>query len=124
MVNGEVVMINKLGTPSIFRRRPERQQVEMIAHLRHDARTISVMLKDLTRFGARIDCAAKLNVDEAVSLTLPGGRPALAFVAWSKDHSAGLEFAQPLPMHSLELLVEAFATGTQVQFKQQVLLAA
>lgn len=117
-------MKNKLGTTSIFQRRTDRRQVEMIAHLRHDARTILVMLKDLTRFGARIDCAARLNVDEAVSLTMPGGRPALAFVAWSKDHSAGLEFAQPLPMHSLDLLVEAFATGTQAQFKEQVLLAA
>lgn len=117
-------MTNELGATSIFRRRPDRQQVEMIAHLRHDARTISVMLKDLTRFGARIDCAARLNVDEAVSLTLPGGRPALAFVAWSNDHSAGLEFAQPLPVHSLDVLVEAFATGARAKTKQQVLMAA
>ncbi|WP_068076822.1 PilZ domain-containing protein [Novosphingobium lentum] len=109
---------------SISRRRNDRHLVEMIAHLRHDARTVTVVLKDLTRRGARIDGAARLDVDEAVSLTLPGCRPALAFVAWSDDHSAGLEFAFPLQAECLDSLVAAFAIFTQADRYQHILVAA
>ncbi|HUD30194.1 MAG TPA: PilZ domain-containing protein [Novosphingobium sp.] len=74
-----------------------RQQVEMMARFRRDIASTTVMLKDLTRFGARVEGVGALEVDETITLSLPGCRPSLAFVAWANAHCAGLEFAEPLP---------------------------
>lgn len=83
--------------------------VELIAHLRRRLESNTVMLKGLTRFGARIEGLGTLENDEAVSLSLPGCRPALAFVAWSNPHCAGVEFAEPLDAHVYADLVTNFA---------------
>ena len=77
-------------------RRQARLQVEMFAGLRCGIATNTVMLKDLTRHGARIEGVAGLVAEQPVSLVLPGRRPLIAFVAWANDHCAGLEFAEPL----------------------------
>jgi hypothetical protein len=97
---------------STIRRREERQAVEMFAHFRHGATRITVILRDLTCLGARIEGVPSLSADEAVSLALPGRKPALAFVAWSNEHCAGLEFAEPMAPGLLESLVSQFAVGT------------
>lgn len=87
------------------RRREAREAVEMFAHFRHGARRCTVMLKDLTRHGARIAGHGGLERDEAVGLALPGLVPFLAFVAWCDGASAGLEFAEPIrPQHYDDLL--------------------
>ena len=93
------------------RRREERQAVEMFAHFRHGANRITVMLRDLTCHGARIEGIPLLVQDEAVSLSLPGRKPALAFIAWSNEHCAGLEFAEPMPEVLFETLVSQFAVS-------------
>lgn len=92
-------------------RRSERERVEMIAHFRRNLANNAVMLKDLTCFGAKIEGIGHMEPDEAVSLTLPGCRPMLAFVAWADDHSAGLEFADPLQNAVLADLVARFGMG-------------
>jgi hypothetical protein len=68
----------------------------MMARFRRDITSTTVMLKDLTRFGARVEGVGALEVDEMVALSLPGCRPSLAFVAWANEHCAGLEFVEPL----------------------------
>ncbi|GGB88865.1 hypothetical protein GCM10011494_03970 [Novosphingobium endophyticum] len=83
-------------TPGPEGRREDREQVEMLAKFRRGIVSITVMLKDLTRFGARIEGVGPLAPDEAVTLALPGCRPTMAFVAWSNEHCAGLEFAEPM----------------------------
>jgi len=70
-------------------------------------------LKDLTRFGARIEGIAGLEIDEAVNLGLPGHRPAMAFVSWNGAHGTGLEFAEPLAEAVYEDLVERHGLGRQ-----------
>lgn len=92
-------------------RRQGRELVEMIARFRRDLTNSTVMLKDLTRFGARIDGVGALEIDEAVTLTLPGCRPLMAFVAWSTDHCAGLEFAEPLEDGVFTELVARYGLG-------------
>ena len=92
-------------------RRETRQEVEMFAHLQRDAHRFTVMLKDLTRHGARIEGVSGLVEDEAVSLALPGRKSALAFVAWSNEHCAGLEFADPLCVEVFDELVGDFAVN-------------
>ncbi len=96
----------------ILERREARRNVEMLARIRRGTSTTMVMLKDLTRSGARIEGIGDLTPDEAVSLGLPGMRPQLAFVAWSNGHGAGLEFAEPLRSGAFEELVETFGLNT------------
>lgn len=92
-------------------RRHQRAQVEMMARFRRDLTSSTVMLKDLTPFGARIEGIGQLEIDEAVSLALPGCRPAMAFVAWANDHCAGLEFAEPLGHGVFTELVAQYGLG-------------
>ena len=96
-------------------RREKREQVEMLAKFRRDLVSSMVMLKDLTRFGARVDGVGQLATDEAVSLALPGCRPSMAFVAWSNEHCAGLEFAEPLDGHVFSDLVARYGLGRRRQ---------
>lgn len=96
--------------PSV-ERRDAREQVEMLAKFRRDLVSSTVMLKDLTRFGARVEGVGRLDADEAVSLALPGCRPAMAFVAWSNEHCAGLEFAEPLDGRVFHDLVARYGLG-------------
>ncbi|MCJ2187580.1 hypothetical protein [Novosphingobium beihaiensis] len=101
-------------TPAVFHpaeRRHQRKQVEMMARFRRDLASSTVMLKDLTPFGARIEGIGHLQADEAVSLALPGCRPAMAFVAWANDHCAGLEFAEPLETGVFAELVAHYGLG-------------
>ena len=100
----------EFGSPPIHRREP-REQVEMLAKFRRDFVSSTVLLKDLTRFGAKVEGIGRLSADEAVSLALPGCRPAMAFVAWANEHSAGLEFADPLDSQIFSDLVARFGLG-------------
>lgn len=96
------------------RRRETRHQVEMLAHFSRGTGWSTVMLKDLTCGGARIEGVAGLVPDEAISLSLPGCRAQLAFVAWAGDHCAGLEFGSPLCPRKLAELVTDHAVGQGV----------
>lgn len=103
-----------VDTPPLFHpaeRRHQRAQVEMMARFRRDLASSTVMLKDLTPYGARIEGIGALQIDEAVSLALPGCRPVIAFVAWANDHCAGLEFAEPLDSSVFAELVAQYGLG-------------
>lgn len=106
-------MFQDFGSAMKVERRERREPVEMLARFRRDVSSSIVMLKDLTRFGARIEGIGALVRDEAVTLALPGCRPSLAFVAWANDHCAGLEFAEPLPTETFVRLVECHGLGRQ-----------
>lgn len=97
-------------------RREIRQQVEMLARFRHGVSTVTVMLKDLTRHGAKLEGVANLKKDEAVDLALPGMKPKLSFVAWANDHCAGLEFAEPLPVEDFDALVRSHGLNQDSAF--------
>jgi hypothetical protein len=99
-------------TPDDQERRTPRAVVEIMATFRHDLTSCTVVLKDLTRFGARVEGIGPMETDEAVSLGLPGCRPALAFVAWSDGSGAGLEFADPLAPAIYADLVARYGLGS------------
>ena len=94
-------------------RRETREQVEMMARFRHDIATVTVMLKDITPNGARVEGVGKLAKDDAVFLMLPGLAPKMAFVAWSNGHGAGLEFAEALDHPVFSKLVADFGRNTE-----------
>lgn len=101
---------NKAAFGRLSRQAP-RENIEMLAKFRHDLVVSTVLLKDLTRFGARIEGVGPLETDEAVSLVLPGCRPSMAFVAWTTGHSAGIEFAEPLASTLFNDLVRQYGLG-------------
>lgn len=97
------------------RRRETRRPVEMVARLRLGISTFTVILSDLTRQGARIESIGNLELDDAVSLSLPGMRPMLAFVAWSKEHGAGLEFGEPLSQEIFAALLDTYGLDCETK---------
>jgi len=101
-----------MGVVDFAERRELRRDVEMFARLRCGIARSTVVLKDLTRLGARIEGVGPLERDEAVSLALPGMKPLLAFVAWANEHCAGLEFAEALPEAGFGQLIDTYGLNT------------
>ncbi len=67
------------------------------------------MLKDLTRFGARITGLDALRNGDGIILLLPGLQATHATVAWADGGAAGLLFEQPLEHADLTGLIRDFA---------------
>lgn len=95
-------------------RRHPRAAVEMLARFRRGITSSTVMLKDLTPLGARVEGVGALEPDEFVSLALPGCRPSMAFVAWANDHCAGLQFVEPLSTAQFEDLACRYGLAADV----------
>ncbi|KQM22328.1 hypothetical protein ASE49_01845 [Novosphingobium sp. Leaf2] len=95
-------------------RRHARAAVEMLARFRRGITSSTVMLKDLTPLGARVEGVGALEPDEFVSLALPGCRPSMAFVAWANDHCAGLQFVEPLSTAQFEDLARQYGLAADV----------
>ncbi len=94
-------------------RRDTREPVEMMARFRHDIATVTVMLKDITPNGARLEGVRNLAKDDAAFLMLPGLAPKMAFVAWSNGNGAGLEFAEALDHQVFSRLVADFGRNAK-----------
>ncbi len=90
-------------------RRAPRVGIELPVRCKHGTERSTVILKDLNQYGARIEGLDKLRIDEAIQLMLPGLRPKTAFVIWSNERVAGLEFEHPLHDAVFESLVSDFA---------------
>lgn len=94
-------------------RRHARERVEMLARFRRDLAINTVVLKDLTPLGARIESVGPLEMDEVITLTLPECRPMIAFVAWANGNGAGLEFVHPLPEDLFAELVAQYGLSSE-----------
>jgi hypothetical protein len=92
-------------------RRFPRVGVELPVRIKHGLVRSTVMLKDLTPHGARIEGLEKQRIGEPIMLMLPGLKPKLAFVAWSEPLTSGLEFDHPLHEDVFATLVSDFAVG-------------
>lgn len=97
-----------------FGRRAPRIGFELPVRCAYGQTRSTVMLKDMTRFGARIEGLGKAVVDEAVTLLLPGEPAKMAFVVWTGENVAGLEFGEPLCQRAFDRLVRDFAIHTDV----------
>jgi len=93
-------------------RRAARIGVELPVRCKHGLIRSTVMLKDLTPFGARIAGIGQQREGEPVTLMLPGLAHAVtAFVVWSEPATSGLEFASPLDDRAFAALVADYAIG-------------
>jgi hypothetical protein len=90
-------------------RRQPRFGFELPVRCQHHTVRKTVILRDMTTHGARVDGLGPMHLDEIVTLLLPDLPPRDAWVAWSTAHSAGLEFEQPLHEDVFSQLVADFA---------------
>lgn len=92
-------------------RRARRVGFELPVRCKHGLVRSTVMLKDLTTHGARIEGFPKQRIGESILLFLPSLAPKTAFVVWSADKTSGLEFELPLHENVFAALVADFAIG-------------
>lgn len=93
-------------------RRAARVGVELPVRCKHGLIRSTVMLKDLTPHGARIEGIGAQRVGESITLLLPGlARAVTAFVVWSDLATSGLEFDYPLHEPDFVTLVSDYAIG-------------
>jgi len=87
----------------------ERRAVEMLVRYAWNGLRATVMLRDLTRFGARIDGIGALRKGDWLTLLLPGCPATQATVAWTGGSSAGLMFDVPLASAGYDALIADYA---------------
>ncbi len=95
--------------PQHFGRRAERVSFDLLVRYAWRGLRATVLLKDLSRFGARTLGLDALRKSDVLTLLLPGLPTTCATVAWSSGGSAGLFFDQPLDLCGYEALVANFA---------------
>ena len=93
------------------KRRAPRIGFELMVRCSHRSNRSTVLLKDMTRYGARIEGIAKLRLGEVVTLMLPGVAARMAFVMWTQGSSAGLEFGDPIEQGAFDAIIRDFAIG-------------
>lgn len=96
-------------TPFPRERMAERHAVDLLVRYAWKGLRATVMLKDLTRHGARIEGIEALRPGDGPTLLLPGLPPCDATVAWAAGRVAGLSFDQPLPQGAFDALVRDYA---------------
>ncbi|MCW1382839.1 hypothetical protein OLX02_08380 [Novosphingobium sp. KCTC 2891] len=92
-------------------RRAERIGLELPVRCRRGVIRSTVMLKDLTPYGARVDGLEKQRIGEPLTLLIPGLQAKTAYVVWSEPMASGLEFDHPLHQAVFDALVSDFAIG-------------
>ena len=96
------------------KRRAPRVGFELLVRCKQGLVRSTVMLKDMTRFGARVEGLDKPHEGEAISLMLPDQPPRMAFVMWTRGGAAGLEFGDPLPGDAFDAIIRDYAVGSQI----------
>jgi len=96
--------------PARWVRRAERRAVDLLARYACKGLRGTVLLKDLTSQGARIEGLQGLRPGDGLTLLLPDSAPVEAAVAWAIGRAAGLRFDTALGDKALERIVRDFAT--------------
>ncbi len=99
------------GVEHLNHRRARRVGFELPVRCKHGVTRSTVMLKDMTTHGARIEGIPRQRIGDTITLFLPELAPKVALVVWSKDKTSGLEFELPLHENVFANLVADFAIG-------------
>lgn len=97
------------NTETIQLRRAERIAFDLMVKYRLWGFRGTIMLKDMTPYGARIEGLADVRMGDAITLLLPGLQPKLSTVVWQDGSSAGVEFDHPLHGEVFKELVRDYA---------------
>lgn len=88
-----------------YPRRPLRLRLEVPARLLAGLRRVEARILDISRQGARIDCAEQLARGSKVRLGAAAMPPMAAQVRWQQGRAAGLSFQHELGFEELALMV-------------------
>lgn len=91
-------------------RRAPRVSFDLLVRYAWRGLRATVLLKDLTRFGARIEGLEALRKGDGLTLLLPALPATDTTVAWAQGGAAGLLFETPLDHVDLTALIRDFAT--------------
>jgi hypothetical protein len=87
-------------------RRAERRVVNLAASLRDPgASVLDAEIVDLSTNGFRAETATAIPIGTQVWLKLPGLEPTSSHCVWSEGLVAGFEFASPLHVATLDLVI-------------------
>ncbi|MFM5908257.1 MAG: hypothetical protein ACKOPO_11855 [Novosphingobium sp.] len=90
-------------------RRADRVAFDLMVKYRLWGFRGTIMLKDMTPFGARIEGLSDIRMGDEITLLLPGLQPKLSTVVWAEGQSAGVEFDHPLHGEVFKALVKDYA---------------
>lgn len=90
-------------------RRAERVAFDLMVKYRLWGFRGTIVLKDMTPFGARVEGLADLRMGDEIMLLLPGLQSKLSTVVWADGSSAGVEFDHPLHGEVFKVLVRDYA---------------
>lgn len=85
-------------------RRAERTAFECSVQFRSGTRRANVMVRDISRLGARISGVFLVHEDDRLFVKLGNLEPIEARVAWVSDFEFGCEFLRPLNEVILETI--------------------
>lgn len=122
MDNRETPCMGEGGTIAPFpsRRTGERHAIDLLVRFAWKGLRGTVMLKDLTSQGARIEGMEALREGDGLTLLLPGLAPCDATVAWAHGHTAGMAFDCPLPASDLAALIRDYAPAATDRYLDHV----
>ena len=92
-------------------RRAERISFDLLVRYSWRGQRGTTLVKDLTRFGARIEGVPGLRKEDWLTLLLPDVQPIDAEIAWVAGTGAGLAFDHAVPIDAFDNLVRNFAAG-------------
>jgi hypothetical protein len=99
------VLLNSLSDAVVYIPRAERVSFDMMVRYRIEKLRGSVLLRNLSSGGARVEGLAGLRMGDKLFLYLPSLKPKEANVVWSVGELVGLEFERPLHPDVYEDLV-------------------
>lgn len=97
-------------------RRSERHAIDLLARYAWKGLRGTVLLKDLTSEGARIEGLEALRQGDGLTLLLPDAPPVEATVAWALGRAAGLRFDEAIAPEELQRIVRDFAPAALAPF--------
>ena len=90
-------------------RRAERVAFDLMVKYRLWGFRGTIMLKDMTPYGARVEGLPDLRMGDEITLLLPELQPKLSTVVWAEGSAAGVEFDHPLHGEVFKALVKDYA---------------
>jgi hypothetical protein len=100
---------NAASSTARWVRRAERHAIDLLARYAWKGLRGTVLLKDLTCDGARIEGLEGLRQGDGLTLLLPDAPPVEATVAWAIGRAAGLRFDEAIAPEELARIVRDFA---------------
>lgn len=93
-------------------RRADRHAIDLLARFAWKGLRGTVLLKDLTADGARIEGLEALRQGDGLTLLLPDAPPVEATVCWALGRAAGLRFDEAIASDELARIIRDFAPAT------------